>query len=851
MAKSTKNVLFDDDYLIIGFDTEFKTPDIPPKKFDPDGIYSPEDYKYTVLSYQFYCSFEGNIECEWEGIIYPKNNERISFEQYIETAIDKGFDEKKIFDVPSNIILACHFTRADIPSFVNSSDLYKKLINVRSTFINEFAGTEFDYRGKKITIFLRDTMLLSATGTSLRSIGNLVDVEKKTLDPDPKRHLQKIRNMDRVLLEEPANFEKYAINDALICVRYIQKILEVTKSVLNESSLPLTLTSIGVNLLLDSWERRGINKLNILGKEVISQRVWSTKFRRHVNKRDAVYKSLVHYEVDFATECYHGGRNEQFWFGPSYEADWTDYDLSSAYPTAMSLIQIPDWDNLRNTTDLRDFSLENLGYAEVEFEFPANTRYPVLPVRTDFGLIFPLKGRSCCCSPELILAKSMGAKIKVRRGLIIPIKSPEKPEYVFRDFIVDAVKKRIDAGKSSFLGLFWKEISNSTYGKTAQGLREKRVFDLKDLDTKPIPVSRITNPFYAAYITSMVRSCLGEILNSLDQNVTVFSCTTDGFLCDATDIEIDKAKSGIICNYFSKGCVAIKSDPNILEIKHKCKRLLGWRTRGQATLLPGDPSLGDKSIVLAKGGIYLPKDYETVESQNQYILDRFFYRSPNDEIEILSKTGIRQIVMDGSDLVEVGFTKKLNMEFDWKRRPKSVGYSDDWKHICFETVPWKSYTEFSEIRESWEIYTSKSGGCLKSISDYDQFAGFHQTRTSLPPENRTYLKKTDGDISRLRKLLCSAWYRCIGGITKTMTNYEFADLLNISGVPCTEKNVENGKRQEFVSNSVPRTPAVYSVFKKLKSEFPNIDESLFLSNYSGNDLSILRKKSGVATSRVT
>jgi hypothetical protein len=286
-------------------------------------------------------------------------------------------------------------------------------------------------------------------------------------------------------------------------------------------------------------------------------------------------------------------------------------------------------------------------------------------------------------------------------------------------------------------------------------------------------------------------------------------------------------------------------------VKHKCKRLLGWRTRGQATLERGDPSLGDKGVVLAKGGIYLPREYDTVESQNNYILDMFFQRSPDDEIEILSKTGMRQIVIDGNDLIEVGFTKRLNMEFDWKRRPNGIGYSKTLKHICFDTIPWKSYSEFAEIRESWETFTNKDRFCLKEMYQYDQFAGFHGTRTGLHPDDRKYLQKTGGDLTRLRKLLCSAWYRNIGGISRTMTNYEFADLLTISGIPCNEKNVENGKRQEFISHSVPNTKEVNKIFAKIKREFPALEIDLFLSNFNTSDLSIHRTRQSPFVKRVT
>lgn len=98
-----------------------------------------------------------------------------------------------------------------------------------------------------------------------------------------------------------------------------------------------------------------------------------------------------------ATECYHGGRNEQMWFGPSFTDQWADYDLASAYPTAMAMIGAPDWRAACVTTNLADFSSNSLGFALVKFKFPETVRYPTLPVRSQNGIIFPLEGKSYCC----------------------------------------------------------------------------------------------------------------------------------------------------------------------------------------------------------------------------------------------------------------------------------------------------------------------------------------------------------------------------------------------------------------------------------------------------------------------
>ena len=59
--------------------------------------------------------------------------------------------------------------------------------------------------------------------------------------------------------------------------------------------------------------------------------------------------------------------------------------------------------------------------------------------------------------------------------------------------------------KGTLKELFWKESGNSLYGKTAQGLKEKRVFNVEKGYSNYVPPSAVTNPFFAAFITGFIR----------------------------------------------------------------------------------------------------------------------------------------------------------------------------------------------------------------------------------------------------------------------------------------------------------------------------------------------------------
>lgn len=831
----------DDRYLIIGFDTEYKTPD---DELTPQDIKSGAG-KYKVISYQFHCSIydPGQPDAvEWSGICYPEGDDRLSLADLLTFAFHQGISTGAVEKLPNKVYLAGHFTRADFPAFKDFQTVSKLIGSVRATFLSIDNHIPIQYwfpddGPVKIDVVLRDTMLLTpATSKSLRALGDLVGVPKVVLDDDPVLEKHYKENMDQLLADRPELFEDYAITDAIICVRYLDQLIRQCDDILGRRKVPATLTGIGVDLLMQTWKAADLDPLEMIGKEEVVVSYFNKRLGRHEKRPVDVNIREVDWHIPLATECYHGGRNEQFWFGPAFEDNWTDFDLTGAYPTAMALIGMADWRSAYVSLDLDQFTHRTLGIANIEFEFPEHVKYPTMPVRTNNGLVFPRTGISDCAAPEIALARSLGAKLKIRHGVIIPT-NLEKP--VFADFISQCIMKRKRFAKGSLQNLFWKELSNSSYGKTAQGLHQKRVYDLRDREMKPLPPSKITNPFFAAYITSFVRSALGEVMNALPSEVCVFSCTTDGFLTNATQAQIDAASTGPIANLYRQSRHLLTGEPDMLEIKHVVRKPLGWRTRGQATLIEGRDDQGPhEKIVLAKGGIYTPEYLEDQRELNAKILGMFLGRKPDDVIPLKIKTGIRDIIEWDADLVDKHVSKRLNMEFDWKRMPQAVWQDDTIDHVAFSTRPWESIDQFFKVREIWDSFAVATPRCIKTVDDYRALATYVFAQSALSAGGGQYLKKDSPDIKRLRQMLCIAWRKSAAGITRKFnghTSESFADLLTSIGIPCKRSDVENA-RKPFVPHICPATPAVMTALDLLKIHVPSLEIDLFLSANTAIDI---------------
>ena len=862
-----------DRYLILGFDTEYQRyVDQPERRLENE-----------VLSYQYSCIVaerdgDADSHYRWSGLLRPSGPEiddRLALTEFIHASLQAGLETFPDMVLPRSIYLVCHFTRADVPGFKEFKDAASReslnLQNIRNLFMNVANDIDVEVDGVKLKVKIRDTLSLAPGGArSLAAIGDILGFEKIKVADTPDQELAIKQNMKGLMEQDWDLFQAYAIRDAEICADYALRMIRLYQEKTGKFRMPVTLTSIGVDMITKYWESQGVSPLEIVGKEKTKQRYWSPRFNRYQTETKIVPLKELFWHEDFFTECYHGGRNEQFWFGPAFEAQWFDYDLSSAYPSAMALIGRPDWKGLkviRSTKELlTKYIAADLAFANVDFEFPPEVRFPVLPVRTENGLIFPRKGNCSTHISEILLAKSLGAKITMIEGRYIPSarhgkisEGIERPKRPFEGFTKFCIEQRSQHPKKSLENLFWKELVNSTYGKTAQGLRERRVYDLRDKDTKRLEPSKITNPVYASFITAFCRGVLGEIMNRLPEDVAIFSVTTDGFLTTATDEQMKAAARDTLSKYYMSARQALTGNESVYEVKHLIRKPLGWRTRAQATLMRSEVSdwdgmemtpKEDECLVLAKGGIRLP-DPLSKAGENEQIVRLFFDRQPEDKLSMTLGAGIREMYEQGIDFVDKEMERALSMEFDWKRKPLAVGETSgstdtglSYSHLYFSTTPWDTVDEFHKTREIWELYNQAGRHCLKTRADYDRFAAFHESKLSAEGPAGRYLSKTDGELKRLRQQLIIAWSLRKAGTHKIkgrpkLKSQELADLLNDEfGIPCTKTDVDNAKKKKvFVPHQVPSTELTRKALKQLRRRlFPELVMEEFLTQKSAFNL---------------
>lgn len=824
-------------HLLIGFDTEYQAiADSELQSTIEAGA------KNELLSYQFsiklFAEDASDGHPETEGIIIPAQDQRLTMAEFIGFAIGSLIETYPDIQLPTNVYLIGHFLRADLPAFSDFKDSAKLTSNVRSTFVSidsaiKVPFNQGDDRIAEFDVRVRDTFLLAPAGAkSLAGLGQIVGFEKIQLGSSEDEDKAFKQNMAKFRKERWSEFREYGIRDAQICVRFAERVIEQSNALFGSFKMPATLTSFGTKLLIQGWKQQNIDPNDVLGREEVKQKRFSKKRGHYMNETAYPLREEAYYQQDFVTDTYHGGRNEQFMFGIADECQWRDHDLSSAYTTAMSLIGFADWENICQLDKFEDISPLDLAFFSVDFEFPKTVRFPTLPVRTSNGIIFPRKGNSKCAAPELFLAMQLGAKLRFRRGILVPA---DRERRVFREFIQTSIRRRSEHPKGSFDNLFWKEVGNSTYGKTAQGLREKRVYDLQSDDMKALPPSKITQPYFASFITSYTRAVLGEILNRFSTAVQVFSVTTDGFLSNANDAEIAEATTGPLFNSFASARRELDQSGIPLEVKHTVRQPVGWRTRGSATLKPGQ---GENGLVLQKGGLKT-NAYDDLPEENREVLDLFLNRTPDRKIKYRSAVGIKDMLRGDMDYVFKSVEKRLSMEFDWKRTPINIREEpfelegQHRSHLTFDTAPINDVATFNHVRDVWDKYNKKPYRNLKTVKDFENFEIFRLTNTSPDREAALYLSRTDGDLKRLRRDLTRAYQKHQAGFDvirdrTRMKHADFCSALTECGIPCEISDIDNAKRAEFKPHQTHRTPRVVQALEMLKSRFyPELETELF------------------------
>ena len=318
--------------------------------------------------------------------------------------------------------------------------------------------------------------------------------------------------MDELLRDDRDRFVRYAGRDAEIAAGYLALVHdEIARKSLGLAKDPPTIGAMAARYTVDFWARSGIDPDRMRGNRVERSQFQDSAGR--MRRRKTVVP--VHPDATrLARECFHGGRNECFYFGFTPLAHYQEHDISKAYAIALCMCRVPDWGRVRQTSRVEDFRHDEMGFARARFTFPSDTRFPCLPVMRSgsHGLEFPLAGRSWACSPELELARRMGAAIEIEEAFIVPWCADEI--YPFRLTLGDLIGRAEAAAANGedLAARLFKQVGNCTYGKLGQGLAGHREYDPRTELRTEVGLSKLSSPAWRpmsprSFGRSLARSC--------------------------------------------------------------------------------------------------------------------------------------------------------------------------------------------------------------------------------------------------------------------------------------------------------------------------------------------------------
>jgi hypothetical protein len=288
---------------------------------------------------------------------------------------------------------------------------------------------------------------------------------------------------------------------------------------------------------------------------------------------------------------YKGGRNESFMYGSENKTSWKDYDLTSAYTTAMSDLNLPAYHEgkLISTDTVLKLSDSELlqGYLVINtsFKFPETIKYPSIPCYIDnTTTVYPLEGSALISGPEYLLARNQKCRFEIKSAFYIPpvervierrgmkITLTTKP---FHSIIKTLQTKRREFVKGHIMNSLYKELANSIYGNVVRGMSNKQTFDTLTGKMFRMTGTQLSNPILASKTTAFIRSVIGECLHNISLlGGKVVSVTTDGFITDVDDLEtkllsLPSKDIPLFLKYKELVQDLVSEDAKILELKNK------------------------------------------------------------------------------------------------------------------------------------------------------------------------------------------------------------------------------------------------------------------------------------------
>lgn len=809
--------------------------------------------KLVVQSYQFYVIGPGG---EFWAVFLPTSDKvdgRLAFKDLLPILIDQGKRFGCLIEPPKRVVIAGYFLRADLAMLSDLVEFKQQLDNVGGSIATTGMPVGFEVLYKRwdlehrlntcsldvidgedlfnLSVSFADMKKHDPEDKGLFALGELVGIQKVTL---PEGYT--IDKIGRLKRDNWEKFVEYGVTDAKIAVCYYLDVLRFAKTLLDIDGdydlMPVTAGSLAVQYCRKTFEGDDLDFEELFGVQEDEEQDWSSHRTYPKRQKKMVLDGHRDFYENFAIKCFLGGRNETFYAGPSSPGLWHDYDLIGAYTTALALIREIDYEKAHNANAIADLVGDKMGFAWVDFAFPKGTRFPCLPVRTkDRGLVFPMRGRSYCTSPEIELALSQGARLRLRRGVIYPWKG-DNPKRFFVPFVQKVRELRAKYKKSGekLREKYAKLIGNSLYGKTGQGLNEKTVFNTRDMDSQKVPPSMLTNAPVAALVTGMVRATVGEILHRLPPERTVISVTTDGILSNAPLPELDQ--DGPICRRYKElvSVITNGASTQMVEEKHRLRQALSIRMRGLATLLRGERECGVPTLFLAKSSISPPPN---CADPNGYVVDLYFNRQPGQKTMIRPFVSPQDQWVKEMDVFRLERWQTLNMEYDMKRRPMNPRMVDTacGSHVAFDTVPWETAEQMVKMRGFLDDW--RETRCLKTDKEFEDCEDYCQTKWQLERVRKQFnsarlpVQVTDeGSLGILKRMFLRAYVQGGWGLERTLEDYkELLKQLKFVGLSVSPYDAKNGNKGKVIDNIVPRTPKSEAVVAKLMLVFDGLDTS--------------------------
>lgn len=435
----------------------------------------------------------------------------------------------------------------------------------------------------------------------------------------------------------------------------------------------------------------------------------------------------------------------------------------------------------------------------IEVKFPDNSKLVPIPSRANAkeGPRYKLISTNCTMTlTDLWTAVQAGAQIRLDGALVLEQSKLDGSleNMHWASSIQDmCMEKREEAskklGKHSAEAMLWKELGNSVYGKTGQGLNEKKARDFESYDSKLIPFSSITDPMLAAQYTSITRYHITILLKAIDSAVKQpykhLNTVTDGVLI-MSDAPIDQEMLKLqmirladpryrsaTFRYFNNVWFEFKKESH--------ERVMNLRTRfygSQDNILEALASVNGSS---ASNILELLDKHSTVYKNQQRRMNGVIDMKHNEKSQHLLETEEQPV--------------QIHLNYDWTHQ--LVDFVPVGELGYFTTAPFRSFLEHDKyqmlakpLADNYFIYTSLSAAAFFLTMNNFQNGFIKPPRKNIDYTTPTY---------NIRNWIM---YKILDNDEYVFSTSDFEKLNQIFENICTHKTIQNqlAKARKLATN---------------------------------------------------